>query len=118
VFAQRLLVFTLNKLDDRLTGSSGDSLSGIPDPFFDRLVVRHLFGTFIETDADACAMDSVSLRSYIIVSGASLTQCASPFSVRYDILYRNSLAVCNSALKPCKLISITEQKSSRTVAWD
>jgi hypothetical protein len=48
-FAQRLLVVTLDKSDDRLTGSTDDKegyLPGIPDLFCDRRV-RHLFGTFI-----------------------------------------------------------------------
>jgi hypothetical protein len=77
VFAQRFLFFTLNKSDDCLTGSIGGNegyLSGIPDSFCDRRLVRHLFGTFIETDACACVMDSVSVRSCILVSGTSLTR--------------------------------------------
>jgi hypothetical protein len=67
VFAQRLLVFI------SIGGNEG-YVSGIPDSFCDRRLVRHLFGTFIETDAFACVMDSVSVRSYILVSGTSLTR--------------------------------------------
>jgi hypothetical protein len=87
LFAQHLLGVALIKTDVRLTDSSGDnvgSLPGIPDSFCDRRVVRrHFVGTFIETEMRVCVMDSVSVRSYLLVSDTSLIECASPFSAHF-----------------------------------
>jgi hypothetical protein len=44
-------------------------LAGIPDSFCGRRLVRHLFGTFMETDACAWVMDSETMRSCILLSG-------------------------------------------------